>query len=105
MTALKTALLIPQNVNRLAYKGPRDQDGLWADKAFVHRASVKVGTSRVMRTRPVFYTWGLVAEGSLQTDVVDPKAFEQIVEASGQFVGLGDWRPRFGRFNAEVKWS
>jgi hypothetical protein len=105
MSTLKTALLIPQEVNALVYKGPRTQEGLWKDKAFVHRTSVKVGQSRVIRTRPVFHTWAVSVSGSLEIDLVDPGAFEQIVEASGKLVGLGDWRPRFGRFKAEVKWS
>lgn len=105
MSALKSALLIPEEVNALAYKGPRTTDGLWADKAFVHRASVKVGQARVIRTRPVFARWSLVTSGSLDTEVVDQAAFEQIVETAGRLVGLGDWRPRFGRFDAAVKWS
>lgn len=105
MSTLKTALLIPEEVNPIAYKGPRTQDGLWKDKAFVHRASVKVGQSRVIRTRPAFHSWAVSVLGSLDTEIVDPAAFEQIVETSGRLVGLGDWRPRFGRFEAEVKWS
>jgi hypothetical protein len=105
MSALKTALLVPEEVNPLAYRGPRDPAGLWADKAFVHRASVKVGTSRVIRTRPVFHAWALTASGSLDTEVVDPDAFAQIVETAGRLIGLGDWRPRYGRFEAELKWA
>jgi hypothetical protein len=104
MSALKSAMLIPEEVNPLVYKGPRSVVGLWEDKTFVHRASVKVGTNRVIRTRPVFTRWALTAAGSLDTEVIDPDSFEQIVETSGRLIGLGDWRPRFGRFEAEVKW-
>ncbi len=104
-TALKSAMLVPEEVNPIVYRGPRDTAGLWSDKAFVHRASVKVGQARVIRTRPVFASWAVTASGSLDTEVVDPEAFEQIVETTGRLVGLGDWRPRFGRFDAAVKWS
>lgn len=105
MSALKTALLIPEEVNPVEYRGPRDTAGLWADKTFVHRASVKVGQSRVIRTRPVFPVWSAEFTGTLDTEVIDPDQFEQIVSAAGSLVGLGDWRPRFGRFAGEVKWA
>lgn len=105
MSALKTALVIPEEVNPLAYPGPRDADGLWADKKYVHRASVKVGTSRVIRTRPQFPVWSVTVTGFLDTEIIDPDAFENIVETAGRVIGLGDWRPRFGRFEGEVKFS
>lgn len=105
MTALKTALLIPTEVNPLLYQGPRDVDGLWNNKTFVHRASVKVGTSRVIRTRPVFPQWALTVEGTLDTEVIDPDQFIQIVDTAGALIGLGDWRPRFGRFTAKTEIS
>jgi hypothetical protein len=97
-TALKSALLVPMNVNPLIYRGPRDAEGLWADKQFVHRSSVKVGTSRVIRTRPVFPQWSVAFEGELDLEVVDKASFQSIAETTGRLVGLGDWRPRFGRF-------
>lgn len=105
MSALKSALLIPEEVNPLAYRGPRDVAGLWEAKQFVHRASVKVGTARVIRTRPVFAAWALTVAGELDTEVVDPGSFEQLAETAGRLVGLGDWRPRFGRFDVAVTWS
>lgn len=104
MSTLKPALLIPEEVNPLVYRGPRDSAGLWGDKSFVHRASVKVGQARVIRTRPVFPSWSVTAVGQLDTEIVDPASFESIVETAGRLVGLGDWRPRFGRFDAVVKW-
>lgn len=104
MSTLKPALLIPAEVNPLVYRGPRDVDGLWSDKSFVHRASVKVGTSRVIRTRPVFPSWSLTVAGQLDTESVDPASFETIADTAGRMIGLGDWRPRFGRFEAVVKW-
>lgn len=105
MSKLKPALLIPAEVNPLVYRGPRDPAGLWADKQFVHRASVKVGTSRVIRTRPVFPRWAVDVAGELDTTEIDVHEFAEIVDTAGRLVGLGDWRPRFGRFDAVVKWS
>lgn len=105
MSALRAAMLIPGTVHPLIYRGPRDAEGLWTDKAFVHRASVKVGTSRVIRTRPIFAKWQVEVSGELNTDEIDPERFEQIADVAGRLVGLGDWRPRFGRFDVRVSWS
>jgi hypothetical protein len=105
-TFLKSALLIPEEVNPLIYAGPRDAAGLWQNKSFVHRSSVKVGTSRVIRTRPVFANWQLVVEGELDLEVVDQGSFATIAENAGRLVGLGDWRPRFGRFKVNaLNWA
>lgn len=105
MSTLKGALLIPEEVNPLVYRGPRDAAGLWADKQYVHRVSAKVGQSRVVRTRPIFPQWSLEVEGLLDTEQVDQDSFEMIAGTTGQLIGLGDWRPRFGRFTAKVTWS
>ena len=98
-TTLKPALIIHEEVNPLIYQGPRTADELWLDKSFVHRASVKVGTSRVMRTRPVFASWEVSVTGELDTETVDPDDFEGIVATAGRMAGVGDWRPRHGRFS------
>lgn len=95
-------VFISTNVNPLAYKGPRTVDGLWEDKRFVHMASVKVQTSRVMRTRPVFHEWATAAEGILDESVLNFSDLVSITEQAGALCGLGDWRPRFGRFTAKV---
>lgn len=59
---------------------------------------VKVGTARVVRTRPKFDKWS--AKFSLQ--VMDNVANESEVQGwlrdAGLLVGLCDWRPRYGRF-------
>lgn len=101
-TRVTSALFVQDDVNLLAYKGPRDIEALWADESFRHEASVKVGTSRVIRTRPQFRNWG--AECTL---VVDPEGLDhddltQIVDIAGSMIGLGDWRPIFGRFTGTL---
>lgn len=103
MTKLKSALIIETNVNPLVYKGPRTIDGLWGDSNFVHRSSAKVGQSRVMRTRPMFRQWEVSCDGHLDTEQVNPAELHQISDIGGRLVGLGDWRPRFGRFTGSVE--
>lgn len=59
-TKVTRGLLIKSDVNPIKYTGPRDVDGLWADKNFVARHSVKVMAARVIRTRPIFSEWSTI---------------------------------------------
>lgn len=100
---VKRGLLVTTDVNPIAYDGPRDPAQLWRDGGFTHRASVGVGTSRVMRTRPIFRDWAVQADGLLDESQLDLDLLAQIAQNAGDFIGLGDWRPRFGRFVAKVE--
>ncbi len=101
-TALTRALFIETDLNALIYSGPRDTDGLWNDENFRHVASVKVQQNRVMRTRPQFREWQVTANGVLDTGVVSEEELKAIADTAGQMIGLGDYRPRYGRFIAHV---
>lgn len=96
-------VFISSDINPLSYDGPRDIDGLWKDGRFRHMASVKVGTARVMRCRPFFQNWALEATGILDPSVLELDEIADIATTAGQMIGLGDWRPRYGRFTATVE--
>lgn len=100
---VKEGVFVSSDVNPLAYTGPRDENALWADSNFRLMASVKVGTSRVMRCRPMFAEWSTSALGMLDESIIDLHELQQIAETAGLVIGLGDWRPRYGRFDAVVK--
>lgn len=100
---IERGVFIETNVNPLAYTGPRDVDGLWHDENFRHAASVKVGMVRVTRTRPQFRTWSVDAEGMFDPAVINLEELAEIAATAGRMIGLGDWRPRFGRFEAQVE--
>lgn len=99
---IKSGLIVATDINPLAYKGPRTIDGLWEDENFRHQASVKVQTSRIIRTRPIFREWATEAECIYDPAQLDPAEIEEISEIAGTIIGLGDWRPRFGRFEATI---
>ena len=101
-TRVTRGVFIKTDVNPLAYDGPRHAEALWADANFRHLASVKVGTSRTMRCRPMFREWRVEADGMLDTAVLNLAELASIATAAGAMIGLGDWRPRYGRFTAEV---
>jgi hypothetical protein len=89
--------------NPLAYTGPRDIDGLWKDANFRHTASVVVDRKRVTRTRPQFRQWAAEAVAEYDPAIIDLGSIQDIAVTAGLRVGLGDWRPRFGRFEATVE--
>jgi len=69
---------------------------------FTHTIGVKVSMSKVMRTRPIFRNWSLDAIAQYDPDVLNLRDVEEIATDAGKLVGLGDWRPKHGRFDAEV---
>ena len=85
---------------RLEYDGPRTADELWADERFRHVALVRVGTAKVVRTRPVFNEWSAVVSVNIETGIVNPARVDDWWAAAGTQVGLCDWRPQHGRFTA-----
>jgi len=69
---------------------------------FTHTIGVKVSMSKVMRTRPIFRNWSLTATAQYDPDVLNLRDVEEIAADAGKLVGLGDWRPKHGRFETEV---
>ncbi len=100
---VERGVFIDTDVNPLAYNGPRDAEALWADENFRHRSAVRVGTARVMRSRPMFRQWKCQAHGLLDTNQLNLDDLRSITVNAGAMIGIGDWRPRFGRFTAEIE--
>src|SRR5262249_29121318 len=87
----------------LVYSGPRSLEELKSKPECRDQAMVRVGTQRILRTRPIFRTWALLVEWELLTEVLDLSDFESIVIQAGRVEGLGDNRKNgYGRFSAEV---
>ena len=68
-------------------------------RSWVDQRSVKVGTARLIRTRPVFDEWSLDVEFLSH---VEPAFYERWLDTAGRSIGLGDYRLQrgglFGRF-------
>lgn len=100
---VQRGLRITSAVNPLAYKGPRAIDELWKDENFRDMRSVRVTSSRIVRTRPIFRNWMTQAEGIIDTEVLDLDALTLFLERAGGLMGIGDYRPRFGTYTAEIE--
>lgn len=85
----------------MEYNGPRSAEELWKDDRFHLSVPVRVQTARVIRTRPIFNEWALVTNVQYEDSVVNAATVSGWFNIAGALVGLGDWRPRFGRFQAQ----
>lgn len=86
----------------LEYEGPRSKDELYATPKFVDVRGVNVGGKKVMRARPQFTDWACEFSLAYMDDMIDPTDLVRIVEHAGRAIGVGTYRPRFGRFTARA---
>jgi hypothetical protein len=89
------------NVARLDYTGPRTADELWADESFRFSAIVRIGTARIARMRPIFHDWTADVRLHVESTIVNVARVDEWLRIAGTQIGLGDWRPQYGRFTAE----
>lgn len=100
---VERGLLVTDDFCPVIYVGPRDLPGLWADKQYTHRAAIRVAQARVMRTRPVFPEWQVEADAEIDPGLLSVEDLQTHADAAGSMAGLGDWRPRYGRFTATIE--
>jgi hypothetical protein len=86
----------------LEFEGPQDLEALWDDPNFRLRSGVEVANVRVFRTRPRFARWAATATFELLTNLIDERTVVDLFMIAGAQIGIGDWRPKFGRFLVEV---
>ena len=97
-TDFKSAMICDGNW-KIDYKGPKSLDALWKDENFRHQTMMTVQRARILRTRPMFRQWSLTFNVHYLPDIIDEADLRQAMDIAGSIIGLGDSRPRFGRFN------
>lgn len=85
----------------LEHDGPNDLAKLMEDRRYRLRCRVKVQRNGVMRVRPIFRSWKLPVAFDVIDDAINPKDVVRALWDAGAMVGMGDWRPRYGRFTVE----
>lgn len=80
------------------YSGPKTIDGLYENKQFVDQRGVRVQRSRIIRTRPIFRAWSATIKLVFDPNQTNEQDVREWVRVGGEQIGLGDYRPRFGRF-------
>jgi hypothetical protein len=100
---VERGLFVTDNEVPLLYNGPRTPDELWANEEYRSMMAVKVGQARVMRCRPIFRSWTMEANAEMDGAQLNLSTLQSIASDAGAMVGLGDYRPRYGRFEVEVE--
>lgn len=77
-------------------------DELWKRDANRYTCGAKIGTNKIMRTRFRVDQWSTSAEIAFDPGLLNENRVIEILQTTGSIVGIGDWRPKFGRFRAEV---
>ena len=100
----KASVFIEEEKIKLHYNGInkiKKLDDLVKDDFFRDTRMGKLGTSKVIVTRPIFQDWW--AEFSIEFDdeVINKTDLKNIIYTAGKMAGLGAYRPDFGRFKFE----
>lgn len=87
-------------VHRLSGK---TKERIYSEPGYTLRKGVKVQLSRIIRIRPLIPTgWHMAFTVEFDESIVNKQAVVTALTEAGSLVGLGDWRPKFGRFTVEV---
>lgn len=87
---------------QLEYDGPRTVEELWKEERFrlTNLVSVNKG-SKVLRTRPIFRNWSTAITVTFDDEQANLSGVDEWVKIGGQVIGLLDWRPKYGRYEAK----
>ena len=92
----------PVDFRLTEFDGPKDPDKRYKDKMCQDRRCVKIGTSRIMRVRPLFRNWKLRGKVCYLAETFTMDKVFRVLKEAGIKAALGDYRPKFGRFSVEV---
>jgi hypothetical protein len=85
----------------LVYDGAHKPSELWADPQYRLTVGARVQQGRVMRTRPIFREWSCKIQVQYDDSLLNEEEIKHIVRVTGEIIGVGDWRPKYGRFKVE----
>lgn len=84
-------------------KSGASRDELYKDPAYQLRKGVVIQRNRVMKVRPLIPTgWTMTFTVEFDDEILNKENIVKAVTQAGSLVGLGTWRPKFGRFTTEV---
>ena len=86
----------------IEYKGPKTVEGLWKDQFYDVRGVRIGGRSTIMRYRPIFREWACNITLAFNGEDINKADVIKSLQDAGQYVGVGDYRPKFGRFSVEI---
>ena len=86
------------------------KDTIKNEQVFVPADGRRGGTTRVMKTFPLIHKWEGSVTYYILDDIITEDVFRKVLEASGNLIGVGRFRPRncgyYGRFEIkDIEWN
>lgn len=75
------------------------KDDLKCEVLFLNADGKKGGGTRVEKTYPIIHEWAGTVIYHIFDDTITEDVFNRYIKRSGQFIGVGRWRPRQGGMN------
>lgn len=95
-----SVFISPDRIYHDGYHVPEELDTDADKPLYIDYRPVVVQRARVARARPTFAPgWKLSFEIEVIDDEMPADILQDILTLAGKSVGIGDYRPRFGRFN------
>jgi len=100
----KAGIVVEKHAD-VIYDGTRDPNELFADDDHRLTRMARVGQSKVTRTRPIFNSWAANLEVKYLPEIINREDIMEALRNGGMLCAVGDWRPRYGRFEviAEIQ--
>lgn len=98
----KEAVRIPDNP---AFRFPDEHlspEQLFELDQYKDFRTIKIQRSKVLRCRPIFNEWHCEIEVWYEETRLDEQELIDIVNYAGRYIGVCDYRPKYGRFEAKV---
>ncbi|WP_306537270.1 hypothetical protein [Geobacter sp.] len=99
---LQGGVMVREKRLPLQYDGPKDPEELVLQPRFVDLRAVRVQQARVMRCRPIFPEWSCEATVDFNPSTIKRADVVKALIDAGSCIGLGNLRPRYGRFKVEI---
>lgn len=100
-TTVTRGTQVVESILPLDYAGKqriKSLDDIASYPEFCFTKSVVISRKRVQRARPIFKNWSLEATIAFDPEVINRETLLEIVSVAGALIGIGDWRPKFGKF-------
>jgi hypothetical protein len=99
--AFKVGIIVEDHAE-LNFGSGLKADRLWKHKdKYALRVAVRIQRSKLFRVRPKFDKWSLSFTVLYDPSIVDENELIEAIKKAGSQAGLGDWRPRYGRFKID----
>ena len=90
---------------KLTYRGMgkvKGKNDVTLNEDFRHTMLLPQGGKRIAKVGPIFHDWSFSGGIEFDDEVIDPSTIERLIKQAAHYGGFGDFRPTFGRAEAEV---